>query len=38
MKKQTRRSKQGHAQQIAFVLQSGRFFGMKRLFLDGDLP
>jgi hypothetical protein len=29
--------KKGHAQRIAFVLRFGRFCGLNRLFLDGEL-
>jgi hypothetical protein len=36
-KEHLRRNKKGHAQHIAFVLQFGKFCGLNRMFLNGDL-
>jgi hypothetical protein len=33
----TKKNKKGHAQHIAFVLQFGKFCGLNRMFLNGDL-
>jgi hypothetical protein len=36
-RKEQGRNKKGHAQHIAFVLQFGKFCGLNRMFLHGDL-
>ena len=33
----TMEEQKGHAQRIAFVLQFGKFCGLNRMFLNGDL-
>jgi hypothetical protein len=32
-----KKNNKGHAQHIAFVLQFGKFCGLNRMFLNGDL-